>query len=88
MPHRLSDRVELSQHMLDMMQGLGPKQQKCAITGDESWIYWDNQGCGTWAQDRDELPSNLKRMISSKKTMVSAHFSHCGFVSVEFLPKR
>jgi hypothetical protein len=37
-PHHLSDaqkadRVELSQHMLDMMQGLGPKQQKYLITG-------------------------------------------------------
>jgi hypothetical protein len=47
-PHRLSDsqkanRVEFSQHTLDMMQGLGPKQQKYLITGDESWIYSDNQ---------------------------------------------
>jgi histone-lysine N-methyltransferase SETMAR len=38
-----------------------------------------------WAQDRDELPPNVKRTISSKKTMVSAHFSRCGFVSIEFL---
>jgi hypothetical protein len=40
-PHRLSDaqmveRVEISQHMVDMMHGLGPKQQKYLITGDES----------------------------------------------------
>jgi hypothetical protein len=39
-----------------------------------------------WAQDRDELPPNVKRTISSKKTTVSAYFSRCGFVSVEFLP--
>jgi hypothetical protein len=39
-----------------------------------------------WAQDRDELPPNVKRTISSKRTMVSAYFSRCGFVSVEFLP--
>jgi histone-lysine N-methyltransferase SETMAR len=50
-PHRLSDaqkadRVEVSQHMLEMMQGLGPKQQKYLITGDESWIYKDNQRRG------------------------------------------
>jgi histone-lysine N-methyltransferase SETMAR len=38
------------------------------------------------AQDRDELPPNVKRTISSKKTRVSACFSRCGFVSVEFLP--
>jgi hypothetical protein len=40
-PHCLSGAqkagmVELSQHMLDMMQGLGPNQQKYLITGDES----------------------------------------------------
>jgi hypothetical protein len=38
------------------------------------------------AQDRDELPPNVKPMISSKKTLVSAYFSFCGFVSIEFLP--
>jgi hypothetical protein len=91
MPYRLSDvqkvhRVELSQHMLEMMQGLSSKQQKYLITGDESWIYWDNQRRGMWAQDRDELPPNVNRTISSETTMVSAYFSCCGFVSVEFLP--
>jgi hypothetical protein len=39
-----------------------------------------------WAQDRDELPPNVKRMISSEKTMASACFSRCDIVSVEFLP--
>jgi histone-lysine N-methyltransferase SETMAR len=90
-PHRLSDAqradgVEPSQHVLDMMQGLGPKQQKYLITVDESRIYWDNQRRGMWAQDRDELPPNGKRTISPKTTMVSACFSRCGFVSVEFFP--
>jgi hypothetical protein len=41
-----------------------------------------------WAQDRDELPPNVKRTISSKKMIVSAYFSRCGFVSVEFLAMR
>jgi hypothetical protein len=90
-PHRLSDaqkadRVEPFQHMLNMMQGLGSKQQKYHITGDESWIYRDNQRRGMWVQDRDDLPPNVKQTISSKKTMVSAYFSRCGLVSVEFFP--
>jgi hypothetical protein len=38
-----------------------------------------------WAQDRDELPPNVKRTISSETTMVSAYFSLCAFVSVEFI---
>jgi hypothetical protein len=38
--HRLfdaqkADKVKLSEHLLDMMQGLGPKQHKYLITGDE-----------------------------------------------------
>jgi hypothetical protein len=33
-----ADKVGRCQSMLDMMQGLGPKQQKCLITRDESWI--------------------------------------------------
>jgi histone-lysine N-methyltransferase SETMAR len=74
--------------MLDMTQGLGPKQQKYTMTVDESWIYWDNQRRGMRAQDRDELPPNVKRTISSAKTIVSVYFSRCGFVSVEFLPMR
>jgi hypothetical protein len=70
--HRFSreqnaDRVELSQHGLDMTHGLGPKQQKYIITGDKSRIYWDNRRRGTWAKEGDELPSNVKQTISSKR---------------------
>jgi hypothetical protein len=39
-----------------------------------------------WAQDSNERPPNVKWAISSKGTMFSAYFSHCDFVSVEFLP--
>jgi histone-lysine N-methyltransferase SETMAR len=72
--------------MFDMMQALGWRQPKYLIPGDESWIYWNNQRREMWAQDRDELPPNVKRAISLEKTMVSAYFSPCGFVSAEFLP--
>jgi histone-lysine N-methyltransferase SETMAR len=81
-----ADRVEFSERMLNMVQGLPPKQQKYLITGDESWIYCDNQCRAIWAQDKDELPPNVKRTIPSKKMMVSAYFSRCDLVSVEFLP--
>jgi hypothetical protein len=41
-----AETVELSQYMLDMMQRLGPKQQKYLMIREESKIYWDNQHCG------------------------------------------
>jgi hypothetical protein len=52
MPHGLSDeqtadKVKPSQSRLDMMQKLGPKQQKYRLSGDEPWIYWDNRPRGT-----------------------------------------
>jgi histone-lysine N-methyltransferase SETMAR len=39
-------------------------------------------------QDGEDVPDNVKRMISSKKMMLSAYFSRTGFVSIEFLPQR
>jgi hypothetical protein len=50
-PHRLSEkqkveRVPLVQDMLQVMQDLGPKQRKDLITGDESWIFWDDHHRG------------------------------------------
>jgi hypothetical protein len=69
------------------MQELGPKQRKYLITGDESWIFWDNHYRGMWAEDREEVPPNGKRMNYSRKTMLSVYFSRTGFVSIEFLPQ-
>jgi hypothetical protein len=73
--------------MLQVMQDFGPKQQKCLITGDERWIFWNNHHRGMWAEDREEVPPNVKRMICSKKTMLSTYFSRTGFVSIELLPQ-
>jgi hypothetical protein len=41
-------------------------------------------GCRMLAYDRDNLPSNPKHMISSKKKMLSTSFSFRAFVSIEF----
>jgi hypothetical protein len=38
------------------------------------------------AEDQEEVPPNVKRMIRSK-TMLSAYLSRTGFVSIEFLPQ-
>jgi hypothetical protein len=91
-PYRLSDeekanRVAICQNLIEMMISLGPNQSRYLISGDESWIYSDNQLRGLWAEDRDDIPRNVSRMISSKKTMLSVYFTRCGFVSIGFLPQ-
>jgi hypothetical protein len=69
------------------MQDLNSKQRKYLITGDESWIFWDTHHREMWAEDREEVPPNLKRLSCSKQTRISAYFSRTGFVSIEFLPQ-
>jgi hypothetical protein len=82
-----AEKVAFSQEMLQTMSDLEPKQHKYLITGDETWIFWDNNHRGMWVQDGEEVPANVKRMMSSTKTILSAYFSRTGFVSVEFLPQ-
>jgi hypothetical protein len=76
--------VALSQEMLQTMNDFAPEQHKYLITGDETWICWDNNHRGMWVQDREDVLTNVKKMISSTETMVSAYFSLTGFVSIEF----
>jgi hypothetical protein len=80
-PHRLSeeqraDRVARSQDMLQMMKDLGSKQQKNLITGDESWISWDNHHRGMLAHDREDVLANSRRMISSKNDAIGVFLAH------------
>jgi hypothetical protein len=73
--------------MVQVMQDLGPKQRKYLITGDESWIFWDDHHGGMWAEDQEEVPPNVKSIIYSKTTMLSAYLSRTDFISIEFLPQ-
>jgi hypothetical protein len=72
--------------MFEMIDGLGQRHLQYLITGDKSWIYWDNHCRGMWAVDRDDIQPNSKHIISSEKTMISAYLCLCGFVSIEFVP--
>jgi hypothetical protein len=73
--------------MFDMVSGLGPKQRKYLISGDESLASWDNNHREMCLGDTEDVLANVKRMVSSKGTMQSACFSRTGFVSIGFLPK-
>jgi hypothetical protein len=58
------------------MKDLGPKQQKYLITGDENWIFLDNNYRGMWGQDREDGPANATKMISSKDNVISVFLAH------------
>jgi hypothetical protein len=91
-PYKLSaelkvKRIEICQEVLGILERLGPRQQNHVIIGDESWIYWHNYHRGQGTADCAALPPQIRTMISSKKTMISAYFTRQGLVSIEALPE-
>jgi hypothetical protein len=85
--HQHADRMTFSRDVLQMMKDLSPRQQNCLITSDETWICWHNNYRLMWAQEREDVPANAKKMVSSRKTMLSGYFTRTGFVSIELLPQ-
>jgi hypothetical protein len=63
-----ADKANLSRDMLQMMTDLRPRQQKYLITGDETWICWDNDHRETLAREREDGLAHAKKTISSQKT--------------------
>lgn len=68
-PHHLpedqqTEKVELSQHMLEMIDGLAQSQLQYRIARDEAWIYWGNHCRGTELVERYKMYSNSKHILS------------------------
>jgi hypothetical protein len=88
-PHRLSDaqkadRVELSQHMLDMMQGSAQNSRNILQLGTSPGFT----GTINVAECEHKTEMSCHQIEADdlvKKMMVSAYFSRCDFVSVEFI---
>jgi hypothetical protein len=53
------------------------------VTDDECWIYWHNHHRRQYTTDRAVVSPRIRATISSKKILISASFTHQGFVSIE-----
>ena len=90
-PHFLSNenkqqRVEYSQALLEYLES-GPRTWNQLITGDQSWIYWDNPHTSQWVPQGNQRPIHEKHTIASKKSMITVFFGLRGFVLVNVLKK-
>ena len=74
-PHLLTEenkqqRVDLSFKILDILEK-GPSSWNSILTGDQTWIYWENPPTSQWVEKGSERPTFPKRTIASQKTMVT-----------------
>lgn len=89
-PHVLSDdqksqRVETSADILFLLT-TSPRGTMF-VTGDESWIYFDNRCGNEWVAPDEEPQTIPKRGVFSEKIMVTVFFSQYGIHMIDFLPQ-
>jgi hypothetical protein len=74
-PHQLTieqkrQRVAFSKQLLKILRQDESCQFKHILTGDESWIHFDNPHLRRWAKVDEEVEKIPNRTIASKKTML------------------
>ena len=55
------------------------------ITGDESWILFEQNPTGQWVFPEELYPSKVKSRLEAKKCLLLAYFSSSGFHIIDFL---
>lgn len=89
-PHSLSNsqketRVQCSRNLLKRLTL--HSHRNLIITGDETWVYYDNPHVSQWVQG-DEAPEKVpKRAITRRKLMLIAFFSRRGIENITYLPE-
>lgn len=88
-PHTLSpiqkqQRIDISKELLTYLEK-GPSVWNWVITGDQSWIFWDNPHTSQWIVKGTERPIHAKHNIASKKTMITVFLSCKQVILVKIL---
>jgi len=88
-PHSLNDtqkreRVELAGNLLDILESSRANWSNI-ITGDETWVYLENQRDFVWQDPNKERPKKPRTTIGSRKVMITVLWSSSGIQSVSLL---
>lgn len=89
-PHKLSDvdkgnRIMIAEEMLKIL-----RDKKCwpyVVTGDESWIFFDNQGTAEWVFPGEQRTLGVKRQQGAKKLMLVVFFNSQKIILADFIPE-
>ena len=90
-PYKLTEelrdkRVKKSKEMLKFLKNSNKYPWGTIITGDESWIYFQNSPSYIWSKEKPNFSPKIKQNFG-KKIMISVFFSVNGIQSIIFLPK-
>ena len=75
-PHILSQeikvkRIETTKELFEFLTSANVQRLYKVLTQAESWIYFISARISMWLEVRRPIPEKPKRMIGSKKVMVS-----------------
>lgn len=91
-PHFLTDkqriiRMEKASELLELLRKKN-KMFKYIITGDESWIFYNNPIKQAWTLEGNSFPSNINRTIADQKIMLTVFFNAYGILLIDFKPDK
>jgi Ca2+-dependent lipid-binding protein len=92
MPHLLDDsqkaeKVGCAHIMLEALDVHAQTTCRYLMTGDESWMMYDQTPSRMWALDRDHVDAIVRSRHQSRKTMVTAFFGVNGIGLVKIRPE-
>ena len=88
-PHELTESQKqirvvhaqnLQNHLSDSVK------QNNTITLDETWVNWSNCYESVWLFENEKVPTNVKRSVKSKKTMITVAWMRNKILSITALP--
>ena len=91
-PHFLNSsqkvaRVEISKSLLKTLQKASHQNYIFFYTGDESWFYLSTDYEIQWIEEGEKPATRAKKMIDSRKFMLSIFWNPQGFLIVDILPE-
>ena len=91
-PHKLTDeqkqrRVEKSNELLILLRSVFHQSMDYVVTLDESWFYLSTDYEQIWLPRGIDPPERERKMISSKKVMITIAWRPSGILLIKMLPK-
>ncbi len=83
--HQKAQRVKLSKCLLQTLENSSHQNFDYFYTGDESWFYLINDHEKIWLSQDQEIPVREKKMVYSKKYMVTIFWNRNDFLLIDIL---
>lgn len=86
-PEMKKNRVELAAELHNELSANLKRKRHITITLDESWFYFEYSYDSIWVQENEKPPTRPKKMISSKKCMLTIVWTRNKILFIDLLPK-